>query len=437
MVNEVVELLSKLVSIKTVNNPDTGEKPLREAAEFIQEWLGKHGVDSEIIEYEGYYSVYGVTGEDPNVMFLAHYDTVPVVRERWSYDPFKLTIVGDKAYGRGALDDKSNVAAIMLALTKLREKDIPVVFAFTGDEEIGGYRGARVIAEKIVKEGITPHYLINGDGMGMVIIIRRRKAFKIEIAIESSEKKIRGKIRRVKYNAYYPVTQKAHAAYFTPGVDSHPLLAISAFIRENRVYLKEVKGVFIKSNVIPPEAEIVYVEPDPNGEEVSVDVSLTELFKNLLPLSRVVVKTRAFSEYGVSITPNIYRFEDHVHKVILDVRAMSIRGDIEDAFNNAVKELLPQAKLKIVTGPGKYLYTPREAKLVKVFSEVLSNYGYEPILGEGAGASDSRYFTNIIKEIIDFGPRGGGMHGDNEYVVINDLRILPKIYVDAALRISG
>ena len=429
--------MSRLVSINTVNDPQNNVRPSREAPEFIREWLARHGVDSEIIECEGYYSVYGVTGDDPKVMFLAHFDTVPVVRERWRYDPFKLTIVGNRGYGRGALDDKSNVASLMIAVRELARKNIPVVFAFTGDEEIGGYRGARVIAERIEKDGLRPKYLLNADGAGMMIIVRRRKAFKVIVKVRQREELVKGRVGRVKYTTYYPVVEHAHAAYFQPGVDSHPLLAISSYIRDKRVYARSLRGVFVKSNVIPPEAELEYVEPDPSDGEVAVDHGLTRLLHNLLPLARTVIETRAFSEYGVSITPNIYRFENNIHVIEFDVRAMADREDVEKAFTNAVKELLPEAWLEVRTGPGKYLYTPRNARIVETLASILREHGYQPIVGEGGGASDSRYFASLIPEIVDFGPRGEGMHGDNEYVLISDLEKLPIIYQKFAEKITS
>lgn len=142
-------MLAELVSLNTVNDPIRGVKPPREAAEVIREWLRENSVDAYILEVNGYYTVYGFTGKEPHLMFIAHFDTVPVVHRNWIYDPFRLTIVGDKAYGRGALDDKSNVASIMIALRELAQREIPVYYAFTGDEEIGGRNGALVIADKI------------------------------------------------------------------------------------------------------------------------------------------------------------------------------------------------------------------------------------------------------------------------------------------------
>lgn len=83
--SEALELLKELVSIPTVNDPSKGLKPSKEAAEYILEWLQKNEVDAEIVESNGYYSVYEVLGEKPKVMLMAHYDVVPVVYERWKY----------------------------------------------------------------------------------------------------------------------------------------------------------------------------------------------------------------------------------------------------------------------------------------------------------------------------------------------------------------
>lgn len=430
--NEVLELLKQLVSYPTINDPLRGSKPSRDVVDFIVDWLSKHGVAADVIESSGYYSVYGfVGGGKPCVMLMAHFDVVPVVLEKWQYNPFELTVVGDRAYGRGALDDKSNVAAIMIALRELSKKSLEcsVVFALTGDEETGGANGAGVVAEKLASEGLVPKYLINGDGMGMVVITRRRKAFSVSVSVPASRTRIRGFVKTVKFTAHYPVSQHAHAAYFIPGVDSHPLIAASVFLRENQCYVKSISGSFLKSNVIPSEVELEYVVPDPRGEEVEVDLNLTELVKNIMSISRTPIPIRSYSDFGVTITPNVYTVSNDKHTVVFDVRAMALVEDVEKAFTEAIANMLPSAEVRVKSDPGSYLNTPASSKLVRVFLEVLREVGLEARISEGAGASDSRYFTPLGVEAVDFGPRGGNMHGDNEFVEIPSLRALPSIYV--------
>ena len=430
----IIDLLSNLVSYKTVNDPLRNIRPGIDIAKYIRDILSDWGIESQIIESNGYYSVYGSIGSGkPYIMLLAHFDTVPVDPSKWDYDPFKLTIVGNKAYGRGALDDKANVAALMLVLKDLVKRDLKVkiFFAFTGDEEIGGANGARVIAEKLYKENMLPKYLINGDGYGMKIINRRRKAFRIELEVPVQKAICNGILRTKIFKACYPLKQHAHAAYFHPGTDIHPLIAASVFVRENNVYVVSLEGKFIKSNVIPDQVILKYVESYTSGTKVEYDQSLTEFMKAIYPISRLALPTEKPSEYGVTITPNVYEYSSSVHKVYFDLRAMiNDKTIIERELSKILQEIMPDAQYSVKTGIGSYMYTDKRSSLIQAFKEALKIHGYKPEIIEGAGATDSRYFTLYGVEAIDFGPNGANIHGDNEYVDVKSLQILPKIYLD-------
>lgn len=65
-------------------------------------------------------------------LFVAHSDTVPE-GVGWKGKPFSGKIVGGRIYGRGALDDKSGIAAALYGLA-LSENN--AVLAVTADEEI-------------------------------------------------------------------------------------------------------------------------------------------------------------------------------------------------------------------------------------------------------------------------------------------------------------
>ncbi len=428
-----MDLLSELVSINTVNDPLNNIRPSREDANFIANILEEWGLSPEIIDSNGYYSVFGSIGKgDPCLLLLAHYDTVPADPSKWSYDPFKLTIVGDKAFGRGALDDKSNVAALMLVLKELANKSIncTIYYGFTGDEEIGGANGAAVIAEKLRAENKLPRFLINADGYGMKIIHKRRKAFSIIIEVEEEKKKVKGVLKEKTFTANYPVKQHAHAAYFLPGVDTHPLLAASVFTREENVCVESIEGEFLKSNVVPASVSMKYIELGSGEKEYECDNGLTNLLKIVYPLTRLSIPTERPSEYGVTITPNIYVKQDRLHRIYFDLRAMlKDKSVIEDEVAKLLIEVFPKAKYIVRTGRGAYLYTPPISPIVKAFKNALKFMGEEPRLVEGAGASDSRYFTIHGVEAVDFGPRGGNIHGVNEFVEISSLKKLPYIYL--------
>jgi len=434
-----LKILEELVEIKSVNNPGEGVKPSIEAAKYIQEKIRGIGVESDIIEVDGYYSVFGKIGSGrPAMLFMAHFDTVPANPSQWSYPPFKLTIVDGKGYGRGSVDDKGNVAAIMAMLSNLVERSFngTVLFAFTGDEEVGGRRGAAVIRDRLVKSNLKPDYLVNCDGHGMMVIIRRRCGFSVRIKVPSKKVRITGKIVEKRFEVKTPVYETRHAAYFMPGVDTHPLIAASEYLMYHpNVMVASVKGGFIKSNVIPSWIELKAVEKG-EGEEYTVDEGLTQLIRTIIPIVRSPVKPEKYSDYGVSITPNIYVEEDGFHRLVVDVRAMTINKEDLTPIKEAVLENIPEAEVEIRGGIG-YLYTDKNEDIVMHSLNILKELGVESKTMEGAGASDSRYFAPIGVKCIDFGPLGGNVHGPNEYVVIDSLYTTAKFYEKLALKLLG
>jgi succinyl-diaminopimelate desuccinylase len=435
---DVVELLSRLVSIDTTNHPVKGVRPGRECPEFIRETLSSWGIDSRILDVDGYYTVLGSLGSGkPRVMFQAHFDVVPADPSEWRVThPFKPVIKDGKMYGRGTADDKGNVAAVMMALKELaaHEEELQgkVLFAFTGDEEIGGANGAGYVARLLEERGELPRFLVNADG-GMIIIVRRRAVFNATIEVREDKEIVEGGVGKALFEANTPVYQTRHAAYIMPLVDTHPLVAASHKLRTRMLEAVELRGGFLKSNVVPASVELSYLTE--GSEEVEVDHGLTALLRAVVPLVRAPVPTHLYSDYGVSITPNVYLHEDGKHRLVLDIRAM-LRSPrpVEEVLGTVIEEALPSAKLE-VGGEGLYLYTSPKSTIVKAFTEALGRIGVEPIVAEAAGASDSRYYSPRGVEAVDFGPRGGSIHGPDEYVELDSLRQLVEIYRDVALKL--
>jgi len=110
----------------------------------------------------------------PPVVLMAHYDVVPVDSaslQKWTFDPFSGQVTADYILGRGALDDKVNVIAILEAVEFLLEHKFQpqrtIYIAFGHDEEIGGKYGARVMAG-ILKKRHTNFYLVLDEGGAVV-----------------------------------------------------------------------------------------------------------------------------------------------------------------------------------------------------------------------------------------------------------------------------
>ncbi len=113
-------------------------------------------------------------GNNPDlkpVLLMAHIDVVPVepnTESQWTQPPFSGAIADGYIWGRGAIDDKASLFSIMDAVqTLLQEGFQPqrtIYLAFGHDEELGGNRGARRIAELLAERNVLLEFVLDEGG---------------------------------------------------------------------------------------------------------------------------------------------------------------------------------------------------------------------------------------------------------------------------------
>jgi carboxypeptidase PM20D1 len=123
--------------------------------------------------------LYEWPGEEPRkapIVLMGHLDVVPVAagtEHRWTHPPWSGAIAGGFVYGRGALDDKAAVIAILEAVERLvRDGFVPartIYLAFGADEEIGGTRGARAIMRSLRARRIAEPALVLDEGGSLLV----------------------------------------------------------------------------------------------------------------------------------------------------------------------------------------------------------------------------------------------------------------------------
>ncbi|MCX2743841.1 M20 family peptidase [Mangrovivirga sp. M17] len=168
--DRAVDRLSRAIQFKTISNQDRSDfdtkafedyhKFLEQAYPNVHKTLKKelHG------DPRPYSLLYTWEGKDPSLepaLFYAHQDVVPVPddsRDEWKVDPFAGTIKDGYIWGRGVLDDKNQIHAILEAAEmKIKEGWQPsrtIYFVFGQDEEVGGAEGAKKIADVLEGRGI-------------------------------------------------------------------------------------------------------------------------------------------------------------------------------------------------------------------------------------------------------------------------------------------
>ncbi|MEJ8853073.1 M20 family peptidase [Variovorax robiniae] len=102
------------------------------------------------------------------VALMAHQDMVPIApgtEKAWSVDPFSGEIKDGFIWGRGTLDNKSNLLAQMEAIEMLIGKGFKpkqTVYLIAGDdEEVTGLRGALPIAELLKSRGVELDWVLD------------------------------------------------------------------------------------------------------------------------------------------------------------------------------------------------------------------------------------------------------------------------------------
>ncbi|WP_155858788.1 M20/M25/M40 family metallo-hydrolase [Candidatus Blastococcus massiliensis] len=107
------------------------------------------------------------TTDEPPLVLMAHYDVVPVEGQAWSRDPFSGLIEDGVVHGRGAIDDKGSMVAILEAVEALvTEGCTPrrdVWLSFGNDEEVTGV-GAQLAVAAFTERGITPWAVLDEGG---------------------------------------------------------------------------------------------------------------------------------------------------------------------------------------------------------------------------------------------------------------------------------
>ena len=143
--DKAISLLKKLISYESILdefNPNSDipfGANLNECLEYMLEYADLDGFKTfNASNYAGHIEY----GEEEEILgILAHLDVVPVNKDEWISDPFKLDIRDNKMYGRGVMDDKGPFVASYIAMKMLKDegyipnKRIRLIFGL--DEESG------------------------------------------------------------------------------------------------------------------------------------------------------------------------------------------------------------------------------------------------------------------------------------------------------------
>jgi succinyl-diaminopimelate desuccinylase len=295
--------------------------------------------------------------------FAGHLDVVPP-GEGWSSPPFTPEQRGGLLYGRGAVDMKSSVAAMVAAMEDIPAEAGTVSFVITGDEEGEAIHGTRALIELIRERGEIPDMCLVGEPtsvavLGDMVKIGRRGSVNIWVEVAGRE---------------------GHVAY--PHLSDNPIPRLVALLAElDALVLDEGTDWFQASNL-----------------EIT-DLEVGNPAHNVIP-----AKARA----RLSI-----RFNDLHTGAGLGERVSEVA-----ARHGATAR-------PIVSGES-YLTQPGPLSDI-VCAAIEAETGIAPELSTTGGTSDARFLKDLCP-VIDFGPPNATMHKRDEAIALDDLEALARIY---------
>ncbi len=159
--DEIVQLATDLIGANTVNPP--GNEYL--AVNIVEKYFDTHGIRYDTFEkIAERTNVVGYIGNgNPKLLVACHLDVVPP-GEGWETDPFKSVVKNGRIYGRGANDNKGQMAAMLVLAGFLKKNESrlngSLLLIGAADEEKGSRLGLEYLLDKC---GVSADYAIIPD----------------------------------------------------------------------------------------------------------------------------------------------------------------------------------------------------------------------------------------------------------------------------------
>lgn len=161
--SKAAQKLSEAVKMRTVSYRED-EAVFREFLAWLSEAFPTfHGATSRDLIAD-FTPLYKWEGSDPTlkpVLLAAHYDVVDADSsslDRWTHPPFDGVIDDEFVWGRGSLDNKGPIIAMLEASEALIAQGFQpkrtIYFSFGHDEETGGEFGAAAVTRHLREQGV-------------------------------------------------------------------------------------------------------------------------------------------------------------------------------------------------------------------------------------------------------------------------------------------
>jgi len=295
--------------------------------------------------------------------FAGHVDVVPP-GEGWTSAPFLPQRRGELLYGRGAVDMKGAIAAMVAAAAQIPADAGTMSFVITGDEEGPARFGTVALIEHMRAVGALPDLCLVGEPtsvhrLGDTVKIGRRGSVNMWLTVAGAQ---------------------GHVAY--PHLADNPVPKLVALLAElDALVLDKGSEWFQPSNLEITDIEVG--NPATNVIPAQAQARISVRFNDLHTGAGLVSRVEEIAA----------RHGGSVRAVISGESFVTLPGAFSDMVGTAI----------------------------------LAETGVQPELSTTGGTSDAR-FLRALCPVIEFGLSNATMHKTDEAVAIPDLAVLARIY---------
>ena len=379
-------------------------------------------------------------GEGEEILgVLAHVDVVdPGDESKWISPPFEPEVREGKLYGRGTLDDKGAVIAVMTAMEALVKLGIPLnkeIQLILGTREETHWTDMEAYVEKFplpdygfTPDGSFPICNVEKGGMDLELIIplEKGKPQGKKAVLESVEAGKAVNVVPGECQAVLKMPDGKEKQLETKGRSVHscqPEKGINALVEMG----KQIRSM-LESGILEPTKGVKFLAMLGNrfesteGEDLGL-YSETEYYQGEFVHRNVFSPTLAYTS-GQEIHVNInVRFPYG-----------SDEEKIRETFRNLAEEFGGLIEEK---GYMPAVYVRKDRPFLKVFDQA-----YERVMGE-SGGYNLEYggtYAKAIPDVVSWGPIFPGeedtCHEENEYIGVDSLVKNAKIFALAMANIA-
>lgn len=382
---KVIDLLSQLIKIESIYLEEDN------IMTFVHEYLKDNQLDSkiqeysekEILNYNGKNVIGSLEGksEGPVIYLNGHLDTVQLTKG-WTTDPLETVIDGNKMYGLGALDMKSGVVAIILALQEFNKshKDFKgkILYSFVSDEE--GPFGLGT--DEVINSGFA-------DDANIAIITEPSSGFS-NIPFPCLSLGARGGFS-------YTVEFFGKASH-----GANPEQGVSAIISASKFALG-IKAVELEDDHELGPGSNCIIEMNGGGATCSVaDHAYVKVFRHI-------------------------NTKENRESVIKEIKETIKKADIPCEYEISFRE----APSDSTDGFLPYVFKESDNYVGEFIESIEAVSGKKPTLNHFSSIGDFNYVGSRLKiPTLIFGPNGKNYHSPDEYVLIDSVVKTSEVLYD-------